>query len=233
MQFQTRFRKRDIMSNFEYVPPKNSRKSDTELLQDLKSVANKFGQKKVTQKMYTSDGKYNCSTIIRRFGSWNKALEKAELSVSNIINYTDEELYENIMNTWQAKGSQPVRRDMDSSESKISSGAYSRRFSTWGMALQSFILYANENEMEAPQSSASSFGEKQRIAGRDPSLRLRYRVLKRDNFSCVQCGASPATDISVSLHIDHVVPWSKGGDTTLDNLQTLCEACNLGKSNRP
>ena len=68
--------------------------------------------------------------------------------------------------------------------------------------------------------------------GRDPSLRLRYQVLKRDNFSCCQCGASPAKDPSVSLHIDHIIPWSKGGRTTLDNLQTLCSKCNLGKSNQ-
>ena len=65
--------------------------------------------------------------------------------------------------------------------------------------------------------------------GRDPSPRLRYRVLERDRFTCRACGASPAKDSGVSLHIDHIVPWSKGGKTTLDNLQTLCAKCNLGK----
>jgi 5-methylcytosine-specific restriction endonuclease McrA len=33
----------------------------------------------------------------------------------------------------------------------------------------------------------------------------------------------------VELHVDHVTPWSKGGETTLANLQTLCNKCNLGK----
>ena len=60
--------------------------------------------------------------------------------------------------------------------------------------------------------------------------KLRYKVLKRDNFKCCACGASPAKDPSVELHIDHIVPWSKGGETTFDNLQTLCSRCNLGKS---
>lgn len=60
---------------------------------------------------------------------------------------------------------------------------------------------------------------------------LRYKVLKRDNFKCCACGASPAKDPSVDLHIDHIIPWSKGGETTLDNLQVLCSKCNLGKSN--
>lgn len=62
------------------------------------------------------------------------------------------------------------------------------------------------------------------------SDKLRYQVLKRDNFKCCACGASPAKDPSVVLHIDHIVPWSKGGETIFDNLQTLCSKCNLGKS---
>ena len=66
---------------------------------------------------------------------------------------------------------------------------------------------------------------------RNISDKLRYQVLKRDNFKCCACGASPAKDPSVELHIDHIVPYSKGGDTQIDNLQTLCSKCNLGKSN--
>lgn len=66
---------------------------------------------------------------------------------------------------------------------------------------------------------------------RSISQRLRYKVLSRDNFKCCACGASPAKDPSVELHVDHIIPWSKGGETTIDNLQTLCSKCNLGKSN--
>ena len=62
------------------------------------------------------------------------------------------------------------------------------------------------------------------------SDKLRYRVLKRDHFKCCACGASPAKDPAVELHIDHIIPWSKGGETVLENLQTLCSRCNLGKS---
>ncbi len=60
---------------------------------------------------------------------------------------------------------------------------------------------------------------------------LRYKILKRDNFKCCACGASPAKDPSVELHIDHIVPWSKGGETVIENLQVLCSKCNIGKSN--
>lgn len=66
---------------------------------------------------------------------------------------------------------------------------------------------------------------------RNINLRLRYQVLKRDNFKCVICGRSPAKDPNIELHIDHIIPWSKGGETIIDNLRTLCSDCNLGKSN--
>lgn len=65
---------------------------------------------------------------------------------------------------------------------------------------------------------------------REPGMRLRFEVLKRDNFKCCACGASPAKDPAIELHIDHVIPWSKGGETEPDNLQTLCAICNIGKS---
>jgi 5-methylcytosine-specific restriction endonuclease McrA len=65
---------------------------------------------------------------------------------------------------------------------------------------------------------------------RNVSLRLRLKVLNRYNFKCVFCGKNPATNFGTKLHIDHIVPFSKGGKSTLENLQTLCEECNPGKS---
>jgi len=53
--------------------------------------------------------------------------------------------------------------------------------------------------------------------------------MKRDNFKCQLCGRNPATEAGVILHVDHIVPWSKGGETEIGNLQTLCMQCNLGK----
>lgn len=65
--------------------------------------------------------------------------------------------------------------------------------------------------------------------GRNVPLKLRLRVLKRDNFKCVLCGRSPAIVPGISLHIDHKIPFSRGGETVFENLQTLCQDCNLGK----
>ncbi len=58
---------------------------------------------------------------------------------------------------------------------------------------------------------------------------IRYEVFKRDGFHCRHCGA---TKEETTLHVDHILPVSRGGTDTMDNLQTLCEACNLSKSDR-
>jgi len=71
-----------------------------------------------------------------------------------------------------------------------------------------------------------------RPVGRDVvPAQLRFRVLQRDAFRCQYCGRS-ARDGAI-LHLDHVVPFSAGGETTEENLITACERCNLGKSVRP
>lgn len=52
---------------------------------------------------------------------------------------------------------------------------------------------------------------------------LRWKIFQRDKFSCKQCGSQSC------LHADHIIAESKGGPTTLENLQTLCRTCNLKK----
>lgn len=61
-------------------------------------------------------------------------------------------------------------------------------------------------------------------------LAMRYQVLKRDGFKCVACGHGVPE--GAKLQLDHKRPFSLGGLTELSNLQTLCDACNLSKSNR-
>ncbi len=65
---------------------------------------------------------------------------------------------------------------------------------------------------------------------RNIPLGLRYRVLKKDSFKCVACGHSAVE--GAKLHIDHKLPFSLGGLTELNNLQTLCSDCNISKSNK-
>lgn len=51
-------------------------------------------------------------------------------------------------------------------------------------------------------------------------------VYKRDGGRCVYCGSTQ------NLQLDHIIPFSKGGATTLENMQLLCQKCNVEKSNK-
>ena len=62
------------------------------------------------------------------------------------------------------------------------------------------------------------------------TLSLRYDILRRDGFRCVLCGAT--ADDGVKLHVDHIIPVSKGGKTVPSNLRTLCDRCNFGKRDK-
>lgn len=59
------------------------------------------------------------------------------------------------------------------------------------------------------------------------NAKLRYAVLQRDNSTCQRCGRSIAD--GVKLAVDHKIPVDMGGETTIDNLWTLCTDCNGGK----
>jgi len=61
---------------------------------------------------------------------------------------------------------------------------------------------------------------------------LREKIKKRDNYTCQHCGLSSKDEPNLLLEIDHIVPVSKGGITSEDNLQTLCWRCNRSKSNK-
>ena len=60
----------------------------------------------------------------------------------------------------------------------------------------------------------------------------RYAVLERAGFKCQCCGSKPLKNNDVILHIDHIIPHSLGGSDNIDNLQVLCDKCNLSKQNR-
>lgn len=59
--------------------------------------------------------------------------------------------------------------------------------------------------------------------------KLRRHIKERDGYTCKQCGASVEQEPHLLLEIDHIIPVSKGGLTTEDNLQTLCWRCNRSK----
>ena len=61
---------------------------------------------------------------------------------------------------------------------------------------------------------------------------LRNKIKERDNYTCKKCGNSTKEEPNLLLEIDHIIPLSKSGQTTEDNLQTLCWKCNRTKGNK-
>lgn len=61
------------------------------------------------------------------------------------------------------------------------------------------------------------------------SPKVRFQILQRDGFTCAYCGQRPP---AVKLHVDHIVPRSKGGSDKAENLQAACNRCNAGKAAR-
>jgi hypothetical protein len=59
--------------------------------------------------------------------------------------------------------------------------------------------------------------------------KLRHEVFKRDGYKCKECGA---TKEEKTLHCDHIISVAQGGNDEMDNLQTLCDDCNLAKSDK-
>ncbi len=58
---------------------------------------------------------------------------------------------------------------------------------------------------------------------------VRVAVWQRDQGGCVGCGVS---GLGAYLEFDHVIPYSKGGASTVNNVQLLCRNCNLKKGDR-
>lgn len=212
--------------------------SDEDLLADMRRVAQTLGRETVTLAEYTQNGRGHCSTIQRRFGSWFKALERAGLQPSRSpIGITDESLFENIRLVWAELGRQPSYAEVKAPLSQYSVGTYENRFGSWSNALQMFVEWVNSDETSAPdalteqKASTTPLTVNRRRTKREISERMRFRILVRDGFTCRACGASPLKTIGTELHVDHVTPWSKGGETVEENLETKCSRCNLGKGN--
>jgi hypothetical protein len=203
---------------------------------------------------YDKNGKYSATNIAERFGSWNDAVKEAGLQIFKI---SDEALFENIASVWQRLGRQPVGDEMGKEMGNGSAfpyATYRYRFGSWNNALECFIQFINAKDLPEPvaidtteeqirgNSKSPPKEEILKVEAKKPqgapprtarkiNWRLRATVLIRDNCICKMCGASPAKSPDVNLHADHVIPYSKGGETVLENLQTLCHVCNIGKSN--
>jgi len=208
---------------------------DQELLDDLKKVAAHLNKDKIRRDEYTEYGIFNAGTLEKRFGTWNKAIESAGLNVTVKRNLSDDDLFDNIEEIWIKLGRQPLREEIKKPNSLFSSSTYERRFGTWRKALEAFVEFINsdepsEIETKEPELIVDPIKPEKEIirhtTKRNISKRLQVQVLMRDGNKCRLCGIIVTGE---NIHFDHIKPWSKGGETVLENLQVLCAEHNLAK----
>lgn len=226
--------------------------------EDLRQVAANLGKESITTGEYDQFGRFGRSGSCRKYGSWNIILLKAGLKptpyrLGKGKEISDEELFQDIERVWVKLGRQPTINDVKNGEFNFAQNTFTRRFGGWRGALEAFVKYINSEDASDSISNegVSDTAEVDSIdvikdahnnnnnnkpsnpithkTRRDINLRLRFKVMARDNFKCCKCGRSPATDPTVILHVDHKFPWVKGGETTMENLETKCMECNLGK----
>lgn len=215
-----------------------------DVIAELQKVSNQLGLKTFSQEQFNANARFTGAAVRRTFGTWRKAMDAAGLSANKLgSRYTDEECFENLLQVWTYYGRPPQHKEMSHLPSVVGPKAYVLRWGTWNKALHAFVQQVN-NDLQSeelprdaepsPQKNvpSTSKAKADEAARRDIKLGLRYTVLNRDRFKCVLCGNSPAVSLDCRLHVDHIFPFSKGGRTEIGNLRTLCQYCNLGKSDR-
>lgn len=208
--------------------------SQASLIEELKRIQKVVGDRPITKYDIDKYGKAGWTTYFKKFGSFSNALLKAGLKPSKRMNVSNKELLNSVIELWtktlEKEGRRPFASDLKKYDVPYSEDTYRRRFGSWKKAL--ILAY---NSVDKKENSPL---EKERVVtiNQSPkknireeiSIRRRFLVLKRDQFSCVLCGKS---GVGVKLEVDHKIPVSKGGTNNLDNLQTLCFECNRGKRN--
>jgi hypothetical protein len=137
------------------LEPLHRNTPDHELLDDLHLVVQKLGVKTLTISQYNEHGRFNASTIQRRFGSWRQSLKRANLTQPVYANYSAEELFDNLVEVWAHIGRQPRMAELISRTSRISGYTYARRFGSWRKALEAFVLWANQTERTPTPTEAA------------------------------------------------------------------------------
>ena len=206
------------------------------LLADIVRVAKKLNTERLRANEYFLHGKYSRKVIYRHFGRWQTATEAAKLVPVIQRPRSLEEMLENLKEVWMKLGRQPRYEEMKPPMSRFGASAYAYRFGSYHRAIEVFVESTGGAVTIDPRKQPEGIVVRDGVefathrTSRTINARLRFVVMRRDDFKCRACGRSPATHQGLVLQVDHVKPWSAGGESVLENLQTLCETCNAGKS---
>ncbi len=206
---------------------KRTRINDAELIAALQSVTEALGGGYFTSPQYDAfpGQRPHSATIMERFGSWKKALALIGISGGRKRCYSPDELITNLESIWQQLGHPPGRRQIATLGERISESPYKRHWGSLHAACEAVAAF-HDGRIGRPLLLAGNAEKGARVT---IPLRDRWAVLKRDNYRCTKCGASPSSDHQVALEVDHINPVTKGGGNAIENLRTLCQRCNQGK----
>lgn len=215
--------------DFEFrLDAKVTRVTERQMLDSLRSFAKQCNGRPFTTREYDrwKDKVCHSWTISERLGSWRRALARVGIEAGiRARRYSPRELMDNLERVWRELGRPPGQPSMTRHGSGISSGPYRAR---WGSLRKACEALARFKRGEITEQQLLG-GVRLRGARVALPLKLRWDVLKRDDYSCVKCGARPP---DVELEVDHIVPVSRAGTNDLANLRTLCRPCNQGKKDR-
>jgi 5-methylcytosine-specific restriction endonuclease McrA len=207
--------------------------SKPEIVASLRRYAEQHGVDTVQTREYDSwRERILCTlTICEIFGSWGKALQSAGLRSRRVRRVQFREMVDAFKACWKEHDAPPSRRQL---EAFLEKNKYPFRWasyrSAYGGHLKLSRLIIAVQAGRIPESTL--YKRVRPTSYRKPvSPKLRIAVLKRDHYRCVKCGADPEKDRNVRLEADHIIPVSIGGQSVMNNLQTLCNVCNGGKSN--
>lgn len=197
------------------------------LIAELRRIAKVTGKRTLTRDMINKYGRVNALTVATRFGSLHEAHKAAGLVPGVLRKTTDQDLLKIVVDVWtltQKKfGRSPAMHEVQKYGFPITGQSIAKRFGTWTKALIAAAKMAS-NQTGSKNEKAEKPQVKPARKRVRFSERKRFLVFRRDGYTCRMCKRKGG-----ELHVDHVIPFCRGGSDKIDNLQTLCRDCNVGK----
>jgi 5-methylcytosine-specific restriction endonuclease McrA len=208
---------------------KRDRLAEDELLGEVRRVANELGETPSVTQMETL-GQIYPSVYIKRFGSWNDAIEAAGLDPTpQPSRIKKETLLTELQNVIDSIDDVPTAEEFET-YSEYSRGPYLREFGSWNEAIRALGY-----EPRYPRGGEDEY----RYYGPDWQAR-RERRIEIDQYQCQKCGLSRAQhyqeynqDLSVH-HIRRLREFnSYENANSLTNLITVCTECHRTVEGKP
>lgn len=119
--------------------------------------------------------------------------------------------------------------DVDPMLNRLQSDGFLVRYEAGGsryLQIENFVKHQDPHYKEKASEIPAPPGRQNAIVATGVTRTQRARIFERDGYRCAECSAED------SLSIDHIIPVSRGGDSSDANLKTLCMSCNTKKGNK-